>query len=111
MKRIIRVGILALGIVISTVFGSVVVKNGNPDTKVKYQELKDFDKGNEDGFDLNLATKEQLMRLNGVGEVYSQRIIETREKMGGFQSIDDLLYVKGIGVKRLEEIRPYVKIK
>jgi len=54
-------------------------------------------------FDLNTAGKEELMSINGIGPVLSARIIAGRP----YRSVDDLLKVKGIGPKRLENIRPY----
>lgn len=57
--------------------------------------------------DLNTASKEELMEINGIGEVLAERITKYA-RTTGFSSVDDLLNVKGIGEKRLEEIRPYV---
>ncbi len=51
---------------------------------------------------INTASIEQLMTLDGIGESYAERIIEFREKNGTFQSPEDLLKIKGIGEKTLE---------
>ena len=56
---------------------------------------------------LNTADAESLMELPGVGEQTARAIIESREELGPFTSVDDLMRVSGIGEKKLEKIRPY----
>jgi competence protein ComEA len=60
---------------------------------------------------LNTATAEQLEAIPGIGPVLAQRIIEYRQTRGRFQSVDELLEVRGIGSKRLESMRPYVTVR
>jgi type II secretory pathway component PulK len=43
--------------------------------------------------------------------VTAQRILDYRKKSGPFQSVDDLLAVKGFSTKRLDKIRQYVMVK
>lgn len=54
---------------------------------------------------INTATKEQLMTLNGIGEVKAAAILEYRRENGSFYTVDELMNVKGIGEKTLEKIR------
>jgi len=57
---------------------------------------------------INTATAEQLESLPGVGPAIARAIVEYRKQNGGFRSVDELLEVRGIGEKRLLQIRPFV---
>lgn len=59
---------------------------------------------------INTATKEQLMTLNGIGEVKAAAILEYRRENGNFYTVDELTNVKGIGEKTLEKIRARVRV-
>ena len=56
---------------------------------------------------INAADADTLMELPGVGEATARAIIESREQLGPFTSLGDLLRVNGIGEKKLERIRPH----
>ena len=51
---------------------------------------------------LNTATLEELMTLDGIGQKVAERILSFREKNGPFQNPEDLMMVKGIGEKIFE---------
>lgn len=60
---------------------------------------------------INTADAKELCGLPGIGEVLALRIIEYREKNGDFQSIEEIMAVKGIGAGKYDAIREYIKIK
>jgi competence protein ComEA len=59
---------------------------------------------------LNTATAAELETLPGVGAVTSKRIIDYRDKYGGFKSIEELKNVSGIGDKKFEDLADKVCI-
>lgn len=57
---------------------------------------------------LNSATLEQLDTLPGVGPVTAEAIVAYRTAHGGFQRVEDLLNVKGIGDQTLADLKDQV---
>ncbi len=61
--------------------------------------------------DLNTATVEQLAdALHGVGEAKAEAIVAWREENGGFSHIDELVNVRGIGLRTLERNRDRIEV-
>ena len=59
---------------------------------------------------LNTATLEQLDTLSGIGPLTAQKILEYREELGGFGSVEELGEIPGIGEKRLASLREEVTL-
>ena len=59
---------------------------------------------------LNLATQAQLEALPGIGPQLAAAIIKERDRRGGFRSVNELSSVRGIGDKRLADLRELVTV-
>lgn len=59
---------------------------------------------------LNTASVEELMTLDGIGEKTANKIIEYRENNNGFLTIDELTEVDGIGKTKLDKIRNRITV-
>jgi competence protein ComEA len=61
--------------------------------------------------DINVATKDELVALPGIGEAMAERIILYRDENGKFRSVEELMNVKGIGKKKFGDIKPFCTVE
>nr|WP_253285826.1 ComEA family DNA-binding protein [Oscillibacter sp. MSJ-31] len=54
---------------------------------------------------INTATAEELETVTGIGLVLAQAILDYRAEHGDFQTLDELLEVRGIGSAKLDAMR------
>lgn len=59
---------------------------------------------------INTATLTELMSLPGIGESKAQSIIEYRKKTGGYQQIEDIMKVPGIGEAMFAKIKNNIRV-
>lgn len=89
-------------------------KNDNNDACVT--DVVTFDNANntkedESGIvNINDASVEDLMKLSGIGEAKAKNIIEYRDSIGGFNDINDIKNVKGIGDSIFDKIKDHITI-
>lgn len=65
----------------------------------------------EKSISVNKASAEELTQLPGIGIKTAEKIIEYRKAHGRFNSVNELLEVKGIGEKKLEKIKKIIFIE
>lgn len=60
--------------------------------------------------DINAATSEELQKIHGIGEVFSDRIVAFRKLLGGFYTVEQISEVFGISKELFEDIRSNLKV-
>lgn len=112
------IGILT-GILV-TVLGFVISDNSLANTSISYLptpirnhiiESKPISNLIKGKIGLNNATQEELISLPGIGEAKANSIIAFRQKYGDLASIDEILYVIGIGPSLYTSIKEYIYIE
>lgn len=59
---------------------------------------------------VNQASFQELIQIPYMTENRAIALLVYRQMNGSFQSVDDLIFVSGIGAVTLENIRPYIKL-
>ncbi|MBE5828055.1 MAG: ComEA family DNA-binding protein [Butyrivibrio sp.] len=84
-------------------------------------KIESFDKGGS-SFDegtgkdsnglinINLATKDELTLLPGIGNSTAEKIVSYREQHGSFKSIEDIMNVSGIKDKLFSKIKDHITV-
>lgn len=59
--------------------------------------------------DINSASAEELKALPGIDDVLSERIVEQRSISGGYESVENIMDVDGIGPERYARIKEFIR--
>lgn len=102
MKKVrVMSGILALALFATFMTGASLAVTAAPaDSKASVQA----------SVNLNKASAEELMSLKGIGPKTAERIIAYRQEQGPFQTIDQLVMVKGIGNAKFEKLKDQITV-
>lgn len=60
--------------------------------------------------DINQATKEDLIKIYGIGEAISLRILKQKESLGGFVSMEQMKDVWGLSPEVIENLNTHFKV-
>lgn len=84
----------------------------SPKSTVVVQEPVPSVREERDGpIDLNTADAALLDTLPGIGPELASRIVEYRQTIGLFVSVEQIMDVEGIGEKRFEELRNLITVE
>ncbi len=64
----------------------------------------------KDKINLNNATKDDLTKIDGIGDKKADKIIEYRSQHGGFKSADDLKNINGFGEKTVAKLKDQISV-
>lgn len=59
---------------------------------------------------LNTATVEELVSIDGLGESRASAIIEYRDYLGGYTSVEQIKEISGIGEATYAKLAPYLTV-
>lgn len=59
---------------------------------------------------INTASKEQLMKISGIGKTKAEAILAYREKNGEFKKKEDITKVRGIGKATFDKIKDKIEV-
>ena len=66
---------------------------------------------NNNKININTADLSELDSLPGFGQVTAQKIIEYRQEHTKFNSIEELMNIKGIGEKKFNNVKDYIYVQ
>ncbi|TDE29816.1 helix-hairpin-helix domain-containing protein [Flavobacterium ranwuense] len=90
-----------------------------PDWVNNKKEYKEFKKYPNQAFakkekialiDINQASKEDLIKIYGIGEAISLRILKQKESLGGFVSMEQMKDVWGLSPEVIENLNTHFKV-
>lgn len=90
-----------------------------PDWVKNKKEYKDYKKYPMTAFakkekiviiDINQATQEDLIKIYGIGEAISTRILKYKESLGGFVSMEQMNEIWGLSPEVIEKLNKYFKV-
>lgn len=81
------------------------------DSTANEKEEKADQNTEKEQININTADEEALKSLPGIGSAYAKRILIYREENDGFETIEELTEIKGIAQKRLDKLKPFIKLK
>ena len=91
-----------------------VPKKGENSMKIHSQQAalnsSDVKINTNQPLNLNSATEEQLKNIPGIGPSKAKDILNYREQNNGFNSINDLMKIKGFGKKTFEKLKEHFTI-
>ena len=91
-------------------FPDWVTNKKEPKEYVHYEKTAFYKKEKTSIVDINTATTEDLMKINGIGPGFSERILNFRESLGGFVSMEQMQDVWGLPPEVITKLNANFKL-
>ncbi len=88
----------------------VMIYPKSEDVSNEYSYKYEVSQGLSDKININRADSSELQEIPGVGPATAQKIIEYRDSIGRFKTIEELKNVSGIGDKTFEKLKAYITV-
>lgn len=82
----------------------------NPATILKHNDIIVLYAISDNRISINQASLEELDQLPGIGPSIAQRIIDYRNEYGFFQSLEDIMHIKGIKTAIYDKIKDLIRL-
>ena len=99
-------GILFLAVLVCFLFLCIIGETKKEPIDLHFEEVL----VSNDTININTATKEELMTLDGVGEVLADKVILYRETVRPFEVPKDVTLISGFGEKRYEDNKTKITV-
>lgn len=116
--KYIKIVLSIIALIVLSIIGYNTIEESSSDSIVSVEnaekalgKIENVYQENLDLIDINNAAEEELDSLPDIGPKKAAAIVEMRKKMYGFQTVNDLFCVDGIGEKTLEKIRHQICVK
>ena len=87
------------------------VKNKGTATSEKFHKFLPKEKEKIIQKDINVATREDLIAVYGIGEKLADKILQEKEKLGGFVSMEQFQFMWGISPEAISDLEKRFTIK
>lgn len=87
------------------------VKNKGTATSEKFHKFLPKEKEKIIQKDINVATREDLIAVYGIGEKLADKILQEKEKLGGFVSMEQFQFMWGISLEAISDLEKRFTIK
>ena len=104
------VSLLFAAACIAVIFGCKINRENDDIFTAKITSAASYENSPKEKININKASAEELTSLPGIGDVIAESIVKYREEYGGFESVEELTEVDGIGVGRLENIKEMITL-